>query len=137
MRIFAFSVVALALVACSRPDHATAPDTPVPTVEPIVTEAAALEPEIPATLPPLPSDKPEVPSLPLSELVGMDDSQVLAVLGQPDRREDRSPGVAWVYDGTGCRFGLLLYPDLETDKRTVLSVETEGDGPCSARMATP
>jgi len=63
--------------------------------------------------------------------------QVLAVLGQPSLREDRSPGVAWVYDGTDCRFRLLLYPDIETNKRTVLSVETESDSPCSARLTRP
>lgn len=99
----------------------------------------ATEPEA-MTPPPVPSDKPEAPPLPavaLDDLVGIEDSHVLALLGNPARTQDRAPGVAWIYDGIDCRFGLLLYPDIESNKRTVLSVETEGDGPCSARLAQP
>lgn len=128
----------LALAACNGAPRATAPD--VATAEaPAEAQTAATAPEA-AAPPPVPSDKPEVPPLPavaVDELVGVEDSQVLALLGDPALTEDRAPGMAWIYDGIGCRFGLVLYPDLETNKRTVLSVETENDGPCSALLAQP
>ena len=137
MRILALPLL-LALAACNTPPLATAPDV-TPLEVPQDNASASTAPEA-VTPPPVPSDKPEAPPQPavaLDELVGAEDSQVLALLGDPALKEDRAPGVAWIYDGIDCRFGLLLYPDIETNKRTVLSVETESDGPCSARLAQP
>lgn len=136
MRILVFPLL-LALAACNTAPLATAPN--VAPVEVPQDTASAAEP-VAVAPPPVPSDKPEAPPLPaleLDELVGVEDSQVLALLGDPALTQDRAPGVAWIYEGIGCRFGLLLYPDIETNKRTVLSVETEDDRPCSARLAQP
>ncbi len=59
---------------------------------------------------------------------------VAALIGQPDMREDRAPAVVWIYEASACRFGLLLYPDLETSHRTVLSYETDQPDGCAADM---
>lgn len=127
------------MAACSTAPTATVSDDDAAAGNDATLEATVV-PEVPDSPPPLPSDKPEAPALatiPLEDLVGVGDSQVLAMLGEPDLTEDRAPGVAWIYEGANCRFSLLLYPDLETNTRTVLSVETDGDAPCSAHMAQP
>ena len=108
------------------------------TVVPESVEVPAPEPEAPEVpAPPLPAEKPSAPGITLDDLIGMNDEAVLAIIGEPDLRQDRAPAVAWIYDGAGCRFGLLLYPDLETDRRTVLSYETEDSATCAVPMVTP
>lgn len=136
MRLCA-ALLILALAACETAPLATVPDATDDESRPAESAEETGAQETVVKVPPLPSEKPAIPSLPLKDLVGIEGSEVLALLGQPRLREDRSPGVAWIYDGTDCRFGLLLYPDLETNRRIVLSVETDGGPSCSARAKAP
>lgn len=89
------------------------------------------------SLPPLPSEKPDLPSIALEDLIGLEDDVIVAMIGEPNLRQNRAPATLWIYEYGACRFGLLLYPDLESDRRTVLSYETDGDASCSARMVAP
>lgn len=124
----------LALAACSQAQHATAPALPAPALPEEPAAVAMAVPEEAPAQPPTPGEKPEMPSVPLDDLIGMEDEAVMALIGAPNRREDRAPATAWIYDSSGCAFGLLLYPDLETNRRTVLSYETDDPGSCTAPM---
>lgn len=124
----------LALTACSQAQHATAPALPDPAPSEESAPVVMAVPEEAPAQPPTPGEKPAMPGVPLDDLIGMEDEAVKALIGEPNRREDRAPATAWIYDGTGCAFGLLLYPDLETNRRTVLSYETDEPGSCTAPM---
>lgn len=136
MNRFVLVPICLMFAACAQPQHATAPE--IPTVDPSLKAEPAPEPtaEVDAEMPPppLPPEKPDTPSIALEDLVGLQDDVVVAMIGEPDLRQNRAPAMAWIYERGACRFGLLLYPDLETDRRTVLSYETDGDASCSAQM---
>ena len=129
-------LILAALAACNAPERSAAPAVPATTADEQVEAAITVpvEPEIP---PPLPTDKPAVPGIPLDRLIGLEDDMVTALIGQPALREDRAPAVVWVYEASTCRFGLLLYPDLETSDRTVLSYETDQPDSCTADMVMP
>lgn len=124
----------LVLAACSQAQHATAPVSPAPDLPDEPASVAMAVPEDVTEPPPTPGEKPEMPGVPLDDLIGMEDEAVMALIGEPSRREDRAPATAWIYDSSGCAFGLLLYPDLETNRRTVLSYETDDPGSCTAPM---
>jgi len=124
----------LVLAACTQAQREAAPADPdLAATQPVVTATTVPEETSP---PPLPAEKPAAPRIPLDELIGMEDEAVMALIGPPDLRQDRAPAIAWVYDNTGCPFGLLLYPDLETNRRTVLSYETDDPDSCAAAMVT-
>jgi hypothetical protein len=124
------------LGACSQAQHVAAPSVPEPSeAEPIAETTALPEEEI--AVPPLPAEKPETPKIAIDDLIGLQDDMVTALIGQPALREDRAPAVVWVYEASACRFGLLLYPDLESNHSTVLSYETEQPDACAADMVKP
>jgi len=123
----------LVLAACTQAQQGTAPADPAVTQTVVTTTTV---PEETSPPPPLPAEKPAAPRISLDDLIGMEDEAVMALIGPPDLRQDRAPAIAWVYDNAGCPFGLLLYPDLETNRRTVLSYETDDPDSCAAAMVT-
>lgn len=134
MHRIALALICLAVAACGQTRTATVPEAAVaPAAQDEAVEEASLSAEAAVVPPPVPSEKPTVPTVALDELVGLDEDMVVAMIGEPHLRENRAPATAWIYDQGSCRFGLLIYPDLESDRRLVLSYETEDDRTCPAR----
>ena len=128
-------LILASLAACTSHQTPSVPAAPAGSVGLPGDEAAAIPGE-PEALPPLPAERPALPSIPLEDLVGMEEESVLALIGDPDLRQDRAPARAWTYQGAACSFVLLLYPDLETNRRIVLSYEATNPEACSALMVT-
>lgn len=59
--------------------------------------------------------------------VGMDESQLQALLGPPTVQEDRAPGKVWRYRNGRCTVNLTLYPDVETRVYRALAYEVTSD----------
>ncbi|MEE3623673.1 hypothetical protein UCD39_06670 [Nitrospirillum sp. BR 11752] len=61
------------------------------------------------------------------DLVGMDESQLQALMGPPSSQHDLSPGKEWLYRHGACTVDLTLYPDIKTQAYRVLSYEVTSD----------
>ncbi|MEA1674846.1 hypothetical protein [Nitrospirillum sp. BR 11163] len=61
------------------------------------------------------------------DLVGMDESQLQALMGPPSSQQDLSPGKEWLYRHGACTVDLTLYPDIKTQAYRVLSYEVTSD----------
>ncbi|MEA1652683.1 hypothetical protein UAJ10_27180 [Nitrospirillum sp. BR 11164] len=61
------------------------------------------------------------------DLVGMDESQLQALMGPPSSQQDLSPGKEWLYRHGTCTVDLTLYPDIKTQAYRVLSYEVTSD----------
>ena len=136
MRQLIALLILASLAACATQQTPVTPAVPAATGDE-QADVAIMAPDEPEILPPLPAERPALPTIPLDSLVGLEDDMVAALIGEPDRREDRAPATVWIYQASACRFGLLLYPDLETNRRTVLSYETDDAAGCSADMVQP
>lgn len=82
---------------------------------------------------PSPTPPPSVPAAgttqPMADfdLVGMDESQLQALMGPPSSQQDLSPGKEWLYRHGACTVDLTLYPDIKTQAYRVLSYEVTSD----------
>src|SRR5690349_17124146 len=47
-------------------------------------------------------------------LIGMDEEQLVALLGPPTSEKDQAPGKIWRYRKSRCTVELTLYPDVQT-----------------------
>ena len=119
-RIAAAAIGVHVLAACALLPRETEPEAHAP---------ASTSLAVP--VPPVPATKPAAGVHP-EFLVGADQHQILDILGEPERREERSPAIAWIYHNGPCRLDLLLYPDLETDRWIALAYQmrNEGGEPC-------
>ncbi|MDE1145975.1 MAG: hypothetical protein PW843_05040 [Azospirillaceae bacterium] len=61
------------------------------------------------------------------ELVGLDESQLQALMGPPSSQQDLAPGKEWLYRHGACTVDLTLYPDIKTQAYRVLSYEVTSD----------
>jgi hypothetical protein len=66
------------------------------------------------------------------DLVGMDESQLQRVLGQPVAVKDSAPGKTWRYRNPCCELSVALYPNLQTHSYQVLSYEVTSDDSSNA-----
>ncbi len=149
MRVTAL-VLALALTGCLQTDTPTTPVAEPPAVEPPRDLILALpEPELEARKPPkapLPRVKPArpAPAEPDSaddvviadtataalqpqpaELIGLEPTQTVAVLGEPSLRLQDPPAQVWQYNATECTLRLHFYRDIITQQFRALSYEIE------------
>jgi hypothetical protein len=65
---------------------------------------------------PVPQQAPEPspPQAPAPKLVGLDESQLRALLGSPTESEARAPGKVWRYRSANCTVSITLYPEVHT-----------------------
>lgn len=91
-------------------------DTPVEQAEPqaAVTAKPRLKPLAPAPL----------PSLDPATLIGLDQAEVIAALGEPEKRGDEAPAQVWRYLTDECVVKLFFYLDLGDEEFHLLSYET-------------
>ncbi|WP_148293710.1 hypothetical protein [Azospirillum sp. B4] len=66
-------------------------------------------------------------ALPDVDLVGLDESQLQALMGPPSSQQDLAPGKEWLYRHGACTVDLTLYPDIKTQAYRVLSYEVTSD----------
>jgi hypothetical protein len=123
--------VALGLFSCAyfSNDHA-----PLPVVEALPPPPVAVTPPVPR-----PTHKPRAPPLrvplpkptpPATEeaiepkrLIGLDASETVQWLGEPDQRTDASPAIIWRYLTTDCQVDVYFYLNLQKGRRLVLHFE--------------
>lgn len=84
---------------------------------------------IPVTQTASPASAATTATLTVSEadLVGMDESQLRALIGPPSSQQDLAPGKEWLYRHGACTVDLTLYPDIKTQAYRVLSYEVTSD----------
>jgi hypothetical protein len=58
-----------------------------------------------------------------ASFVGMDERQLVALLGPPTSEEDQAPGKTWRYRKSHCTVDLTLYPDVQTRIYRALAYE--------------
>lgn len=116
------SCLALALAGCAL-------FQPAPPAAPPAAPAEAVR------LPPPPPRKPPVPSLArqppaapgehagLDRLIGLDQSQVAEVLGEPQSRADSPPATIWRYGDGDCEIDVYFYLDLQSQAMRALHYE--------------
>lgn len=79
---------------------------------------------------------PPTPNFEPSGLVGLDEAQVLAQVGEPNSREEQIPARIWRYAANECIVSLYFYLDLGDEKFHLLSHETNqrnGDADAAQR----
>ena len=75
----------LVLAACSQAQHATAPVSPAPDLPEEPASVAMAVPEDVPESPPTPGEKPEMPGVPLDDLIGMEMRPQAAALDEKQR----------------------------------------------------
>ena len=58
-----------------------------------------------------------------SRLVGMDESGVVKLLGQPQKVRSKPPGTIWSYSANGCSLDVFFYLDIASERFRVLAYE--------------
>jgi hypothetical protein len=79
-------------------------------------EVATVAPESAAPAPP-PQDAAPI------KLIGLDENELVALLGQPSEREDYAPGKLWRYRLANCTLTVSLYPEVRSLTFRALSYE--------------
>jgi hypothetical protein len=128
--------VALALGGCAL----FQPPAPPPRAPDFVPEAREHlppppppKPRPPATLARLTPLGAEVPES-LDGLIGFDEPQIAAVLGEPQSRAEAAPATIWRYSGTHCAIDIYFYLDLQSQAMRALHYEVR-DHDLSERSA--
>jgi hypothetical protein len=60
-------------------------------------------------------------------LIGMDEQQLVALLGPPTSEKDQAPGKIWRYRKSRCTVDLTLYPDVQTRIYRALAYEVSSN----------
>jgi hypothetical protein len=100
---------------------------PEPPVQKAPEPEILTEIEAPAVKAPEPRVKPEPPPKPSydpSILIGLNEAQVIAAIGDPDTREEKAPAHIWRYSANECTVNLFFYLDLGDEEFHLLSHET-------------
>jgi len=122
MRQLLALTVAILTTACSAvdlppsqrsSDRSTAA-LPVPTSRPGAA-GGGIAP-VPVPRPGRPADKP----FDLDRLGGATESDVLAMIGDPDEIRPQPPGKVWIYGHGSCRVEVYLYPSVDVGSMAVL-----------------
>lgn len=79
---------------------------------------------VPVPRPRRPADKP----FDLDRLGGATESDVLAMIGDPDEIRPQTPGKVWIYDHGSCRVEVYLYPSVDVGSMAVLGTALVPDG---------
>ena len=79
-------------------------------------------PPPPAVAPAAPVPDP-VPEPPAPKLVGLNEEELVAALGQPTEQQEIMPGKLWRYQLPGCTVSVALYPEVQTMVFRSLSYE--------------
>lgn len=109
-----------------RTEIARAPAAIDPTTGELAAEAAASEPAVevaaivPEQTPPAAAPPPEAAPV---RLIGLDEAELVALLGPPNQREDHAPGKLWRYRLANCTLTVSLYPEVRTSTFRALSYE--------------
>ena len=78
-----------------------------------------------------PSRQGQIPSQP--ELIGLDESGVMRLLGPATEKSDEPPAKVWRYKTTICELDLFFYLDLRSGRMRTLHYSFKGDGAEVAR----
>lgn len=126
----------LYLAGCENPRHAASPLPPQPISLPVppAPEVTAPQPAVP----PVPPPKPPAPRQPEKtvyvpdELIGLDQTGVVKLLGYP--MDSRNEGAARVltYRGKNCQLDVILFLDVKSGTERVLSYDQQ---PSAGRTA--
>ncbi len=116
--VFGFGL-AMSLGGCSTPDvpkPLPAPKAPAVDTKP---QAHALLPKPKpkqelASETHVPPPPPKVASVDPNSLIGLDPPSVEKMLGTPSSIYRGDPSLIWTYEGTGCAFKIVFYPDIKT-----------------------
>ncbi len=133
----ALCTVALAAVAgCQAPGFLAQPATPTATTptaarepSPDATPRAKRKPQpaqVAVVHPPSPEKTPdgEAPDI---GAIGMDESKVRELFGQPLTEEDNAPERKLKYHPGACSVEFALYPDVDTRTYRILTLEVSSD----------
>ncbi len=61
-----------------------------------------------------------------SNMIGLNQEQLVAALGPPESKRDDPPGKAWRYQIGSCSVDFFLYPDVRTRQYKILHTEVNG-----------
>jgi hypothetical protein len=61
-----------------------------------------------------------------SDMIGLNQDQLIAALGQPQSKRDDPPGKAWRYQIGSCSVDFFFYPDVRTRQYRILHTEVKG-----------
>jgi hypothetical protein len=78
-----------------------------------------------------PGRQGQVPSQ--SELIGLDQSGAMRLLGPATEKSDEPPATVWRYKTAGCELDLFFYLDLRSGRMRTLHYSFKGDGAEVAR----
>jgi hypothetical protein len=70
----------------------------------------------------------------IDELIGLDESGIRSVLGNPTSREDHAPTKRWVYRLKQCTMNVTFYPEVETRQFHALNYEVNSDDGSAKRQ---
>jgi hypothetical protein len=110
-----------------RPQEAAVVEQPSASAEP---PAAAEQPEAPV-------ETAIAPAHTASELMGKNQSEVTALMGEPSRVEQRAASTVWVYQGGDCGLDVYFFLDMATSDERVLTVAPTTESTTAAAEATP
>ncbi|MBT3307242.1 MAG: hypothetical protein HN377_12290 [Alphaproteobacteria bacterium] len=120
VRLLGIGLIGLGLNGCLTSSDRPAPTTQ--TAEP--TTVAALTPAATSTLALKPAPEPEKIYPPPSRLSGMNDQQVLTLLGEPGFKRRDDPALIWQYRTQACALDLFLYQSANGSDYRVNHFET-------------
>jgi hypothetical protein len=124
--------LALAMAGCELAPPPPAPPPPQPAMPAAVTRLPSPPPRKPpppqgpslARLPPATEGEPApAPTGSFDQLVGLDQPQVAALLGEPDASADAPPATIWRYGDTTCDVDIYFYLDLQSQTMRALHYE--------------
>ena len=84
-----------------------------------------------AALPTSPGREGQIPSQP--ELIGLDQSGAMRLLGSATEKSDEPPATVWRYKTASCELDLFFYLDLRSGRMRTLHYSFKGDGAEVAR----
>jgi hypothetical protein len=128
-------ILCFALVACAKPTPPDATATQQPT--PVQAEIAPPPPPRPPRKPPVPQTPLEVakvepvdipPPTP-EQLIGLNQPETQALLGDPDQRAEAAPATIWRYTGRNCEIEIYFYLDLKSQVMRALHYEVRSHDP--------
>lgn len=103
------------------PRPRTKPPPPPPKNAPAISQEAAL--------PPAGKERPEAVTpdgyVDPRKLVGLDEREVMQVLGQPEHVRTKPPATVWSYKRKKCTLEVFFYLDLSTERFRVLAYEVD------------
>lgn len=116
-------------VAPSPPVVADVPLPPHPPKKPTPPELAALPQEGAVPQDGTPPAAGGATDLGFDKLTGLDENEMVAMLGQPQQRADSPPAVLWRYASRDCELDVYFYLDLQSRDMRILHYEVkETDG---------